>query len=237
MPISALNVVRDALMELGAIGAADVPSAEDADLGLNKLNRLIDNWNAQREAIYAEDLIAFPITPGLGAHSIGPTGVWVVPQRPVKIVAASWTDPAATFAVPLPVRDLSWWQAVSAINLTADTPTDLAYSPEWPNGQVFLYPIPLIANLIVLEVWTVLAALTLVTTFSMPPGYQDAMTLTLAEDLSGPMRIALPPMTSQRAREARARIFALNDTPRPIRTRDDGMPGTTGGGFDFRLGY
>lgn len=237
MAATVLDVVIAALQEIGVLNAVDPPGAEDAQLGLSKFNRIIDNINAERAMIYFGALLPFPITPGLGAHSLGPTGVWVTPQRPVKIVAASWLDAATTIATPIDVYDLSWWQSVPDPNATADVPSALAYSPEWPNGNVFLYPIPLVANIVVMEIWGILTALTLTAPFTMPPGYEDMITLTLAEDLTGPMRVPVPPMLSGKARAARARIMALNDQTSRITTIDAGIPGGGGRGFDFRLGY
>jgi hypothetical protein len=121
--------------------------------------------------------------------------------------------------------------------VTSATPSDLFYSADWPLGGIYLWPVPTTAYTLELEIETLLAAVALTDTFSLPQGYQRALRLTLAEHLAPPFGQAISPMTAMHAMDARASIFGNNDTIPTLVTRDAGMPGGGGGGFNFRSGF
>lgn len=237
MALTWLTIVTDALRELRVLNASDPASGEDADFALSKAKRLLDNWNAERRAVYANVFSSFTLTPSLSPHLIGPTGTWVVAQRPVSIEGASLV--LTNIGQPITRREASWWRDQALKTLTSALPTDLYYEPAWPNGKLWFWPIPTTAYPVELEIRQLLAsaALKLTDDFSLPPGYQDAITLTLAEDLAGPFKAEVGQVTVTKAREARERIFDTNDeTPRLV-THDAGMPGGSGSSwFDYRTG-
>jgi hypothetical protein len=223
--MTGLDHVTAALQELGVASAVDPLSAEDAAYGLAKLNRLINNWNAEREAVYATVFTTgLVFTPALSPHTIGPTGTFVVTQRPVSIAGANVI--VAGVKTPIRMVDSQWWLAQTVPGTTSPYPTDLYYEPTWPNGSLFFWPVPTAANGLELMIRTVLASFTLPVNVTLPPGYDDAIDLTLAEDLAGPFQVPVSPLLVSKAREARARIFANNRRPIPrLTTWDAGMPG------------
>ena len=225
--MTGLDIVTDAARELGILGAADTLDGNLSAQGLNKLNRIFDNWSAQLEAAYAVAFSTFTLTPNLNPHTIGPTGAtFTVTQRPVTIEAASivLTNVTPSVRVPLTLRDAQWYQSVSVPAEDTDLPTDLYYDPTWGNGSLYLYPVPTTAYDIELQIRVLLGQLLLTSTFSLPPGYQDAATLTLAEDWAGPLPVQPPPMLPTKATQARARIFNVNTVVPKLTTRDAGMP-------------
>jgi hypothetical protein len=235
MPDTAADIGTDALREIGVLNSVDPPSGEDAALALNKLNRLLDNWNADRGLVYADTIVSNVLTPALNPHTIGPTGAtWIVTQRPVSISAANIVSGGVRSTVN--IRDAAWWVSQPDQTYSADRPSDLYYEPAWPNGKIYLLGVPGAAYTLELLIRVVLAQLALADTFTLPPGYKDAITLTLAEDLVGPMRVPIPPLLPGKAKEARARIFGANlQTPR-LQTRDSGMPGGRRSTFNYESG-
>lgn len=222
-----LDYVTESLQELGVVGAVDPPSPEDAALGLNKLNRIFDNWNADKKGVYAWNFAPFTLTPNLSPHTIGPTGAtFAATVRPSKIYGASLVLNNVTPNVNVPIRvvDEQWWLDQDVPDLATTMPTDLYYSPTWPNGSLYFWPVPTVAYGVELLIPIVLAEVTLASAMSLPPGYHDALVLTLAEDLAAPMKIDLSPVTAAKARRARARIFDANDPTVRLATRDAGMP-------------
>lgn len=235
MTVSISDIVTDALREIGVLNAVDPPSGEDGALGLFRLNKILDNWNAERGAVYADTITPYTLTPALQPHTIGASGgTWTAAVRPVSIEGANLVNGDIRYHVRL--RDAAWWMALSDPELTSAIPTDLYYEPAWPLGKVWLYPVPTTAYQFELQTRVLLAAVALSDTFTLPPGYQDALTLTLAEDLSGPLRVPLSPKTEQNAQKARGRVFGNNSRPLPLRTWDSGMPGSIGSAFDYRIG-
>jgi hypothetical protein len=239
MPLTTRNVIKQSLQDLGILAANEELSASDADFALQKLSRLIDNWNAEREAVYVDRFTTFALTPSLSPHTIGPTAAtWTATQRPVSIEAANLILPSTpSVRTTINIRDVQWYEGQSVPDLTGAIPTDLYYAPTWPNGSLYFWPVPTAAYSVELQTRIVLAELELDDVFTMPPGYRDALTLTLAEKLAPAYGQPVPGELALDAQKARARIFANNDQPRRISTADAGM---TGGGkactFNYRTG-
>jgi hypothetical protein len=235
MPDTAADIGTDALREIGVLNSVDPPSGEDAALALNKLNRLLDNWNADRGLVYADTIVSNVLTPALNPHTIGPTGD--VDRHPAaRVDQCGEHRERYGFAARSAIRDAAWWVSQPDQTFSADRPSDLYYEPAWPNGKIYLLGVPGAAYTLELLIRVVLAQLALSDTFTLPPGYKDAITLTLAEDLVGPMRVPIPPLLPGKAKEARARIFGANlQTPR-LQTRDSGMPGGRRSTFNYESG-
>jgi hypothetical protein len=237
------QVLTDALVELGVYSVAETPSAADISIVLSVLNRLLDNWNAERAAVYVETFASFTLVPSLQVHTIGPaaeTPTWEVTQRPVSIDGAdvAINNVSPTIYTPITVHtDPNWWQSLAVPGITSEYPTDLYYEPAWPLGRVYLWPVPTSAFDVRLQLRVVLGSLGLADEFSLPPGYRDAITLTVAERAARAFGKALDPSLRLDASKARAVIFRNNDLPVPIQTADSGMPrGGRGPYFNYRNG-
>lgn len=239
---TALDVITDAFDELGVRGAADTLSAEDSELGLTRLNSLLDEWNADRQTVYREVITTGVLTADLSPHTIGPTGAsFSAVSRPVSIDAANIVDTSPTPDIILShlnIRDAAWYANLSVQAITSTIPSDLYYDPEWPNGNLYFWPVPTTAYTVQLFLRLLLDSdLALSDTFTMPPGYRKALTLTLAEDLAAPLNAQVKPSTVEAARKARARIFSNNTQVPPLRTQDAGMPrGGKSGYFNYMNG-
>jgi hypothetical protein len=217
------EVIVDALEELRVVGATREASADDMAIGLRRLNRMIDGWNAEPMALYASGIATYTITPALQPHTIGPTAAtWTVTQRPSSIRDANLIIDGLRY--PIWIRQADWWMNwIVQPQFTSSIPTDLYYNPAWPNGQVYLWPVPTTAYSIELLTDSVLGMWALADTLSMPPGYQEAITLTLAEKLASAYGIGVSPDLKAGARAARAVIFEANVPTPPIQTADVGL--------------
>ena len=232
--MTVLELITDALHEISAIGAVDTPNGEDATLGLLRLNKLLNNLNAEQRMVYASTFTSYTLTPSLNPHTIGASGgTWTVASRPESIESASII--ASDIRHPVSIRDAQWWTDIATPETQGDIPTDLYYETSWPLGKVWLYPIPSAANELEILTRVVLGSVALSDDFTLPPGYQDAITLTLAEDLVAPFRVPMPQNLPIKAVKARGRIWAANSVIPRLRTADDGL----GGGrstWDYRTG-
>jgi len=239
MPITARTICEDAAREIGVVGEGNSLGAGDAQFLLGVLNRLLDNWNAERAAVYASAFNSFTLTPSLSPHTIGPTAAtFTVTQRPVTLVSAALILSGGSLDVYLPmnIRDATWWADQTVPGLETSIPTDVYYQPDWPNGKLYFWPVPTVAYQVDLETRVLLSQLILTDSFDLPPGYRDAVTLTLAEQASrGFGRPVLPDLMASAAK-SRARIFANNDVTPGIVTDDSGMPSSEGSYFNWRSG-
>jgi hypothetical protein len=245
MAITVSDFLRLALSEIRSARAGDVVNADDLGDALILFNEYLDLLNATGRSIYTTTVGVFVLTPALQPHTIGlaansPT--WTVTTtRPVHISMPMLRVPSSTGAtkIPVNVRDEAWWNALRSPLITSAYPTDLFYSPDWPNGQVNLWPIPTTAYGIEFTFDTVFAEVALTDTFSLPPGYQTALRLTTAEFLAPMFGQTVSPSTKQKAAEARGVVWGTNDVvPRVIADGGLTLGGSgSGGGYDYRTGF
>lgn len=225
------DLVTNAAKELNIVDASDVLDAADAVFILGKLNRILDRWNGLGIASYVVQFYTPTLTPSLQPHTIGPTGVLLFAVRPDSIPGANRFD--GTTKTPIRIHDEQWWLRQSTPAQTGTFVTDLYYRPSWPNGELFFWPVPSSANVIELMMRVPFAIGTLNTTFSLPPGFEDAVTLTLAEEIAEAFGATPGPQLMQGAASARAQLFSNHQKRYPLRS-DRGL--IQGGYYDFRTG-
>lgn len=219
------DILTDALIELRVARAGDVINPDDADVALRIFNRLLDAWNADDRAVYNDTFTDYTLTPSLNPHTIGPGGTFNVTVRPSSLEAAALNlGGSPNVFTPITVRDYVWYAGRSVPALTMAVVTDVYYAPDWPLGKLYFFGVPTTAYGVRLWARGILANITDPTiAFSLPPGYQDALTLTLAEWAANAFGQSAGAIAS-RASEARALIFGQNDETPRISTTDSGMP-------------
>lgn len=241
MSITVRDLIRRALVEIRVARAGDEIEPEALADGLVLLNEYLDLLNAQGRSLYATQTPTFTLTPNHQPHTIGVTGAdWVVSTaRPVTVLKANLII-ANSIRRPIAVRDEDWWLKLRAPAITSSIPTDLVFNATWPNGEIKFYPVPTTAYSVELLIEVLLAALAEGDTFDMPPGYQAAVGLTLAEIFAGPFGQTVSQDLRRRAREARAIVWGNNYVVPNIRTVDGGMPRgrrSGRGAYDYRTGF
>lgn len=242
MSIPVTDFLGAALAEIRSARAGDTVGGDDLAHALLVFNEYLDALNADDRAIYAVTFTTHTLTPSLQPHTIGlaantPT-LSVTTARPTKVIGANLvlTSVTPNVRVPITVRDRGWWLNVATRGITSTVPTDLYYSADWPNGSIYLWPVPTAAYGLELETSTLLAQVLQSDTLDLPPGYQQALRLTLAELIASSFGQKVSDLTARNAKIARARIWGNNDVTPNLCTRDAGMPGGRGGGFDYRTG-
>lgn len=224
--MKASDLCDQASKDAGVLGVGEVLGGDVAADVLILLNRLLDSWNADGRYCYAERFDQFTITPSLNPHTLGPTGTFSYTPRPNSIEAGNVIDTAVSpnIKIPLKLVDYQWYVAQSSPNTTTTIAVAAYYQPDWPLGKLFLWPVPTLAYKIELWTTTTLTQLALTDTFTLPPGYQEAISLTLAESVARIYAQGVSPELKQEAQNARRRLWEPNlEIPR-IATRDAGMP-------------
>lgn len=227
-----------ALAEIRVARAGDVVSPDDMDLALFLFNEYLDALNADGRALYSVGITIHTLTANLQPHTIGPSGTFVVTVRPVEILSANLAITAADpdTRIPIAIRDDQWWMSLRARQVTSSVPTGLFYNPKFPNGELNLWPVPTTAYGLELETRTLLASVALTDTFSLPPGYQQALRLSTAELLASAFGQKVSAETAAKARDARGKVWGNNDRI-PHVIPDAGVPmGGRHGGYNFLTG-
>lgn len=68
---TAKSIIKRALRELGIYGAGDEPEPEDYIDALESLNDIIETWQTDERAFFAENDATFTITTGTGQYAVG----------------------------------------------------------------------------------------------------------------------------------------------------------------------
>jgi hypothetical protein len=223
----ASDIITMAMLEIGAIDPDETPSGPEMNTGLYKLNRMLDAWNADRRYVYAMNFTQYPLIPNIQPTTIGPSGNFVVPQRPVKIEEANIILNAGSNSAvrcPMAIRDKDWWANKRTYAVPGTLPTDLYYQPGWPNGSLFIWIVPTVNYPIELVTWILLSQLALTDSFCFPPGYLDAVVYSLALSISPSFQRPISPDLRELCRQAVQRIMGPNTASPTIATQDAGMP-------------
>lgn len=240
------TICQNALWEINVTAPGENPSNDELAFALDKANQIADSWSAQKVYIYASQLIsqapappngtgaAFLLVPGLAPHTVGPA--WggaptfpVLTERPVRIanVNVLLNNVTPVVRYPLASRDKDWWAGQRVQGIQTSLPTDYYYRPDWPLGSIFFWPVPNYAYGVELEIESVITGGTsLQTVFQAPPGYELAMTLTLAELLCSSFEKQPSPVLVASAMRARNAVQGLNNLA-PRMSLDDFGPSSS----------
>lgn len=166
--------------------------------GLTEWGMMFDSWQAERSMGFSIPQFQYNVNGpgsqqggngylvGPTAHAVGNANDFQGP-RPASIVRANCvmlnTGPQPVY---IPMRPISAeeWASLAIRQIPAINVTSLFwYNPTFPNGTLNVFP-PQIGNAIELFTWPMLATpASLTSPYAAPPGYMDAVILSLAERL------------------------------------------------------
>lgn len=229
--VVASDLATSILQEIDVVAGSEVASGNDLTWVLENLQRRIDLINADRRLIYAETFPVFTLLTNTQPIEIGPTvpaGHFVMSQPPIRIADASLLLTVGggggngTVEVPILVLDENQWADVSIKNLTSTLCTAVYYERQFPNGNLFFWPIPTQENQVRLRTWVNLPqVLQASTSLALPPGYWMYLLCAVASDVAPSFGApALQRIGSQpfivKYREARNAIVDNNKSVPPL---------------------
>jgi hypothetical protein len=209
--------------------------------GMIFLNQLLNYWAARGCYAWTTNFATYTLTPNHQPHLIGPglsSPDFNVSLRPTGLQSANVILPGPSpVDVPIQIRDNAWWANNHVKGLTSTFPTDVYYEADYPNGQLWFWPIPTAGYGVRLEGNVVLQQFaTLDDTFLAPQAYQAALTLTLAEELCDLWEVPTPANLPRRAVKARDALQSNNNLPPRIASADWGTFSSPSGDFNYMTG-
>lgn len=185
---TAQSLINTAFKEL-RVYAPDLDSdaLESAD-GLSRLNGMMANKAADIGGLGVAALVTatatgnFPLT--VGTHGDIDTA------RPASVAAVTW---GAISARTWPLEMVSWAK-IQELRLRRfsdpNTPVVACYRPEYPRGQLFLWPEPSSGTITIQGLVPRYQWATLSTNIDLPPGLQIAIEYGLAAAIAGQFQLA-----------------------------------------------
>lgn len=217
MAVTALDIITDALVGNGTYAPGEPISAADADLGLKRLNVMMDQWSNESLMTYAVLEQHGTLVPGKYQYTIGASGDFNM-TRPLRILGGGGTcyvldSNGNRYNLEVVAQDR--WNLIGNIaQVNANFPNTLFYDPQFPLGIINLYPIPNISWTLYFDSYLQLTAFTnLATVLTLPPGYQAAMQDNLAVELwrfFKPDTVPIPATTLAVASRSKANIKRTN---------------------------
>lgn len=222
----ALDLITDALIELGVVAVGETVSAEDSVLGLAALNSMLDGWNTQNLTIYTSVDATYTFVPGQASYTIGPAGNFNG-VRPVSLMSLYVRYQGVDF--PIVEIDQDTYNLIPIKTQPGILPEVINYSPNFPLGTMTFWPVPSLALPVTFSTNSLLAGpATLQTTLNFPQGYYRAMRLNLAVELAGRYGRTLSPVTLRMASTSLGDIRRLNKRS-PVARFDEALlsPGSS----------
>lgn len=225
---TALDLIVDAMVEIGALAAGETPNADDAQLGLRRLNGLVDAWAAERLTMGAAVAQAFPLVINQAWYTLGPGGDFDT-VRPEFLEAASVVLPGpSAVEQPLEVYTDTRWQR-SDKWLTTGVPTAVYNNGGDPLLRLQFLGTPTTAGLQAILYLPVAfeAFANLTTAYALRPSLREALLYNLAQRLSEPFTRPLSAGVVTMAGRSLGRLKRLN-LPRRELVIDPALWGRSG---------
>jgi hypothetical protein len=245
------DLFLNALQALGVYGAAETaPAPEDIELCRRTYNRMVGQWNNRRRNSAFIQTQAFTIGSTKQKYTLGNSGNSPAPDfaltgqdAPRELMPYAQlvlTSSTPNVNIQLAVIHVDQYALNPIPTLTATLMNTLWYQPTSPNATIWLWPEPTTTSN-QLQLWwknqlvqlAAPPATDITTAIALPDGYEEALTLSLAEKLwlAFPKRTDLEELKRQ-ARLARADI-QTNNVPPPKISTTDGTHATHASGFNW----
>ncbi len=239
--MTVLDLIKRSMRLLGAINVGDNPTAEEAQDGLCALNAMTEAFALERLMLFTTAREVFPLS-GLPVYSIGPSGAAWTASRPQYIDAAGLivAQSGTSGPVELPlhvIRTNVEWARVRMKALASNMPTALYYQPDFPNGNVLVWPVGTDADQIALYVPLPIAQFTTLTqVISLPPGYARMLPYNLAVEMAPEFEREPSAVVFSIASDSKERVKRGNVIPNFRKMRADEFAGRGHGCFDPLIG-
>lgn len=179
------DLITGSLRDLGALGVAEVASADEANDALMVLNQMLGIWQTESLMVYSRTEQNFPYISGQRTYTVGPGGDLNIP-RPIRIDAAYARNPQLNDLDIYVCKSFQDYADIVSKGAQSTLITAIYYDPTYPLGTLYVWPIPSDSSYsLVLWLWGVLSTYTSVNNVvSLPPGYELAIRANLAVHLS-----------------------------------------------------
>lgn len=211
--------------------------------GLQVLNRLVGNWNADPLKIFATSIAAFPLVAGKKIYTMGGPGLGAdfnvaAPQRITFANIIVTPSSGAVYRRKLELLTDQKWSAIAVQDIGGTIPKKLFSDYAYPLTSLYLWGQPLTNYQLELYIWQLIASFVATTdAVILPPGYEEAIIYNLAKRLAAqnPHDATITQQALDLAVSSLADIESKN-APAPVLKVDGAINsagGKRGGGWSY----
>lgn len=207
------SVINRAMRLCGALASGESPTTTESTDALAILNDMLDEWNAQRLAIFQIQTNEFSLVGGTQTYTCGSGGTFNMarPAKIERIVLKVVTNPSFPLELPLKTYKDQEWASITLKTLQNTYPEGYWDDSAFPSRNINFWPIPSSALNVVIYSWAALTSFAdLTTTYTFPPGYAKALAYNLAVEISGEFNAPMPPQVPAIAATSKASIKTMN---------------------------
>lgn len=205
---TALDLVKKAMRLVGALGIGETPTDDEASVGREALNSLLDSWWTQRLAVYSQTEDTLSWAAGQVSRTIGSGGDFNI-TRPVRVTSAAQTIQDIDY--PINILTSEQYRGLPDKNVDSTLITHLWYDLGADLGTLYAYPKPSVTATVLLRSHKQLQSFSSNTTaLSLPPGYQRAVEYNLALELASEYQRQIPQQVALIASTSLAALRRLN---------------------------
>ena len=226
----AATLIKDAMQDLGVLGAGKSPTTNDETDCLRKLNAMIDSWSTSTILVPFRTQVSHTLD-GSQSYTIG-SGADINTTRPTAIESAYVTYNSNDYPVKV-LTDRAEYDRITDKSITG-VPRVIYYEPSLANGTIFVYYVGDSSHTLVLNTRGQLSSFPDTTTdVDIAPGYELAITTNLALRIAPLFEVSASRELVMDARESLSKIKRLNRQS-PIMSYDAVIP--TKQGYNIEVG-
>ncbi len=208
---TALQLITGSMRLIEAVESGETPTTDEQTDALAVLNQLLESWSIQGLAVYRRELSPYVTVASQASYVIGAGEEWDG-ARPTAINEAYVTINGYDHG--LRVLNDSEYAAEPNKTLESSIPESVYYDPSYPDGRVYVVPVPDAALTITLvhdEAFTALSSVS--TVLSLPPGYKRPLRFALAVELAPEFGKKPSPIVLSTAAESFGLLKSRNAQP------------------------
>lgn len=185
MATTAGDQINRALRLLGVLAEGETPSAAVSQDALTALNQMIESWNTERLSVFSTQDQVFNWPPGAISRTLGPTGDFVG-NRPILLDDSTYfRDPGTNVSFGIKLINQQQYDGIAVKTVTSTYPQVLWVNMEYPNIEMYIYPVPTrLLEWHFISVDELSQPALLNTNLTFPPGYLRAFVYNLAMEIA-----------------------------------------------------
>jgi hypothetical protein len=204
--------INRALRLLGVLAEGETPSAAMSQDALMALRQMIDSWNTERLSVFSTQDQVFTWTPGQIHRTLGPPGNFVG-NRPILLDDATYfRDPTNGISFGIKIINQQQYDGIAVKTVTSTYPQVIWINMDFPNIDMYVYPVPTKAlEWHFISVTELTAPASLSTSLTFPPGYLRAFKYNLACEIANEFGVEPPPNVARIAMTSKRNLKRINN--------------------------